>query len=139
MLYQIEEWKTVREKLFNEFKITSKSSQIGVDDFYLPGTVMHEVPDFENLTDEELFKHLKALQPITGEIYVVVDICYKNGFGPFLLEAERLEGLIEHHYEMFKQMFFDTDAIIISFLQKKVWMFHHSGFVGLFDYSRLFH
>lgn len=137
MLYQIEEWQTVRDKLFKEFKIESKRTKIGVDDFDIPGTVMHEVSNFENLTDEELFKCLNALQKITGEIYVIVNICYRNGFGPFLLESEKLEGLIKYHYEIFKQMFFDTNAIIISFVEKKVWMFHHSGFVGLFDYNQL--
>lgn len=137
MLYQIEEWKTVKDKLYNEFKIEIKKRTIGVDDFDVPGTVMYEVPHFEDLTDEELFKCLNALQKITGEIYVIVDTCYKNGFGPFFLEAEKLEGLIRHHHEIFKEMFFDTNAIIISFLEKKVWMFHHSGFVGLFDYSQL--
>lgn len=82
MLYQIEEWKTVRDKLFNEFKIEIKKRVIGVDDFYIPGTVMYEVPGYDQLTDEELFKHLNALQEITGK-YIIIDICYKNGFGPF--------------------------------------------------------
>lgn len=30
---------------------------------------MYEVPGYDQLTDEELFKHLNALQEITGEIY----------------------------------------------------------------------
>ena len=137
MLYQIEEWKTVKDKLFNEFNIEIKRSDIGVDDFYVSGTVMHEVPGYDYLSDEELFKRLNALQEITGEIYVIVDTCYKNGFGPFFLQAEKLEGLLRHHREIFKQIFFCIDVIIISFSEKKVWMFHHSGYVGLFDYSQL--
>ena len=32
-------------------------------------------------------------------------------------------------------VFFDTDAIIISFPMKRVWMFHHSGYIGLFCYK----
>lgn len=138
MLYQIEEWKTVKDKLFNEFNIEIKKSMIGVDDFDIPGrTIMYQIPVrvwYDRLDDEELFARLNALQEITGEIYVIVNTCYKNGFGPFFLEAEKLEGLIKHYYEIFKQTFFDTNAIIISFLEKKVWMFHHEGFVGLFEY-----
>lgn len=35
----------------------------------------------------------------------------------------------------FEKLFFDTDAIIISFPMRLVWMFHHSGYIGLFSYG----
>ena len=92
---------------------------------------MYEVPGYDHLTDEELFKRLNALQEITGEIYVIVDICHRDGFGPFILEADQLGELIENYYRIFSEHFYDADVIIISFSEKVVWFTNCSDFVGL--------
>lgn len=135
MLYQIEEWENVTERV-SAMGISVRLKKITVDDFYIPGTKMVEVPDFCNLSDEELLLYLEELRPLSGEICVITDICYREGFGPFLLEADRLEGLVKNHRAIFSDDFFSTDAVIISFQERMVWMFHHSGLVGLFDYGR---
>ena len=46
-----------------------------------------------------------------------------------------MEKLVSCHQRIFSELFFDTDAIIISFPMKRVWMFHHSGYIGLFCYK----
>ena len=136
MLYQIEDWKTVKENVQKALNIKISREKFSVNAFDLPGTKMIKVPDFENLSDDELFQILINLHNLSGMLYVVTHICHKDGFGPFLLEANRLEGLVKNYVNIFQETFFDTNAIIISLNEKLVWMFHHSGFVGLFDYSK---
>lgn len=135
MLYQIENWHTVRKKLIKELGINILKMRFGVDDFYIPGTNMIELPNYEDLSDKEVYEKLKKLHKMEGNLYVITHICYKNGFGPFLLDADKLDNLIENYANIFSENFFDTNAIIISVSRKIVWMFHHSGFLGLFDYN----
>jgi len=135
MLYQIENWHVVREIVKNELGINILKMRFGVDDFYIPETTMIEVPNFENLSDEELFDKLNKLHNMSGSLYVISHICYKNGFGPFLLEADKIKLLVINYANIFSEKFFDTNVIIISVNEKLVWMFHHSGFLGLFNYN----
>lgn len=99
MLYQIENWHDLRDLFWKELDESVCRMKFGVDDINVPGTVMIPVPDFEKLSDEDLFSRLRALREPVGEL------------------------------------FFDTDAIIISFPMRLVWMFHHSGYIGLFCYG----
>lgn len=135
MLYQIENWHITRDRVIEELGINLQRMRFGVDDFYIPGLEMIKVPDFEELSDSELFEKLKSLYPMRGTLCVVVHICYQEGFGPILLDADNLEVLVKNFSNIFSEHFFDTNVIIISLSEKIVWMFHHSGFVGLFDYN----
>ena len=135
MLYQVENWHIVREKVIKELGISISRMKFGVDDFYIPGINMIELPNFEDFSDKELYNKLNNLHHITGSLYVITHICYKEGFGPFLLEADKLDKLVENYANIFSENFFDTNAIIISVEEKLVWMFHHSGFIGLFNYN----
>lgn len=135
MLYQIENWHNLRDRFRKELDENVCQMKFGVDDINVPGTAMIPVPDFEKLSDEELFSRLRALWEPVGELYVITDICYRKGFGPFCLQAEKLEQLVKCHQGIFQELFFDTDAIIISFPMRLVWMFHHSGYIGLFYYG----
>ena len=131
MLYQIEEWKTVKDKLFNEFNIEIKKRIIGIDAFDSCPVILQEPLDVENVSDEEIFWILDDLHEITGEICFITQICYKEGFGPFLLEADRLGELIENYYRIFEEHFFKKNVIIISFSQKVVWLVNCLGAVEL--------
>ena len=135
MLYQIETWHEVRERFREELDGAVCRMKFGVDDINVPGTAMIPVPDYEELSDEELYLRLAGLCEPDGELYVITDICYKDGFGPFRLQAEKMEKLVSCHQRIFSELFFDTDAIVISFPMKRVWMFHHSGYIGLFCYK----
>lgn len=135
MLYQVENWNTVREKVRKNFGISILKMRFGVDEFYIPGIKMIELPNFEDLTDEELYDKLKNLKDMSGTLYVITHICYKDGFGPFVLKADKLSGLVKNYANIFSENFFDTNAIIISMSEKTVWMFHHSGYLGLFNYN----
>ena len=86
----------------------------------------HETLDIEQISDEELFWILDDLHEITGEICFITQICYKEGFGPFLLEADRLGELIENYYRIFGEHFYDKNVIIISFSQNVVWIANSS-------------
>lgn len=135
MLYQVENWHMVRDKITKSLGINLLKMRFGVDDFYILGTKMIELPNFEDLSDEELYDKLKNLKAMSGTLYVITHICYKDGFGPFVLEADKLSGLVKNYVSIFSENFFDTNAIIISINEKTVWMFHHSGFLGLFNYN----
>lgn len=136
MLYQMMPWSTVCRKVQEELSINLKNKgYITVDDFLVPAKPLDEIYNFENLSDKEIFERIKRLSEISGEVFVITDVCYREKFGPFIVSSERLDEFVCNHEFMFSEKFVETDVLIISLCKKMVWMFHHSGYVGLFDYK----
>ena len=131
MLYRIEDWQTIKDKISQSFKINIEKTEFEIDTFDKCSAILQETLDIEQISDEELFWILDDLHEITGEICFITQICYKEGFGPFLLEADRLGELIENYYRIFEEHFYDKNVIIISFSQKVVWLVNCLGFVEL--------
>ena len=131
MLYGVADWQTVKDKIFQSFKIKIENKEFGIDSFELCPKILQKALDIEQISDEEIFWILDDLHEITGEICFITQICYNEGFGPFLLKAERLGELIENYYRIFSEHFYDKNVIIISFSQKVVWLVNCLGFVEI--------
>lgn len=135
MLYQITPWSTVVQKVQEELSINIKNKgYITVDDFLVPAKPLEAIHNFEDLSDKEIFERIKRLSEISGEVFVITDVCYRKEFGPFKVSSEHLAEFVCNHELIFSERFVETDVLIISLCKKLLWMFHHSGDVGLFDY-----
>lgn len=136
LLYQMTPWSTVVQKVQEELSINIKNKgYITVDDFLVPAKPLEAIHNFENLSDKDIFERIKRLSEISGEVFVITDVCYRKEFGPFIVSSERLDEFVCNHELIFSERFVETDVLIISLCKKLVWMFHHSGYVGLLDYK----
>lgn len=131
MLYRIEDWQVIKDEISERFKINIEKTKFGSDAFDSCPKILQKAIDVKKISDEELFWILDDLHEITGEICFITQICYKEGFGPFLLEANRLGELIENYYRIFGEHFYDANVIIISFSEKVVWLVDCLGFAEI--------
>ncbi|GLS25726.1 hypothetical protein [Marinibactrum halimedae] len=89
--------------------------------------VWHDLSDWENLEDLEIFEKLKNLNEFNGEVYVVTEASYKDGLGPFKLNSINLELFVENHLNLIGECFFNGDVLIVDPENLCMWVFHHEG------------
>jgi hypothetical protein len=116
-------------------------------DSVLPGSTGFDPDDLEGLQqgtwlpfdadglDEEVAARLWRLVDRPGDelLIVVTDACYGAGVGPFFVTGGMLDGLISGHAELFGDVFFSGDFVILAPGTGRVIVGHHEGLVGSVD------
>lgn len=95
----------------------------------------HQLRGWENMTDAEILKNLEDLQPIQGEVHVVSDGCYRDGFSPFRCPGESLAERSEAHQDWAGTPLIDCDLLIINLVRRRIWAFHHEGVYAVLDFE----
>ena len=52
----------------------------------------------KELDDKEALNYLKKLHEFSGELYIVTDVSYHNGLGPFLVNAKYIDEFVSNFY-----------------------------------------
>lgn len=85
----------------------------------------------KELDDKEALNYLKKLHEFSGELYIVTDVSYHNGLGPFLVNAKYIDEFVSDFYYMYGETFYSTDIIIVNFSEKLIWVLFHEGICWL--------
>lgn len=117
------EWKKFHDKMERVFG----RSFVQADDLYFHVCKEVDFGENEEINDIEALKKLQALHDMKGELFVITDFCYYTKSGPFLVEASQLEDFVETFYQTYREDFYATDIVIISFEDKRIWVLFHEG------------
>ena len=118
--YEISSWEIFKGKIKQLFKVDF----IKVDDLLVNEPVIYR---WEEFIITEIYNKLSELKGFEGDLFIVTDVSYNEGMGPFVVNSNDLEDFIKNHDDLFGEPFLDTDIIIISFEHKVAWVIHHEG------------
>ena len=88
-------------------------------------------------SDVEVARDLWTLvaKPASGPLVVVTFASFAQQLGPFFVQAESLDELIDAHPESTGDSFFSGDVLIVSEGEKSVIVVHHEELVGCYRAS----
>ena len=100
---------------------------VDADDLYF--NIKKEVKFGEEteLSDIQALTLLQDLSIMCGQLFVITDYCYEKNCGPFVMDASELNGFVRNFQFMYGEAFYSTDIIIISLIEKKIWVLFHEG------------
>ena len=116
-------WREFDKKMFQVF---GKSIHC-VDELYFNVIKENRIGERITFKDEEVLNYLQDLHSMMGELYVITDYCYEHDYGPFMVCSKDLERFVNTFKTVFREPFYSTDIIIVSFEQKLIWVFFHEG------------
>ena len=78
-------WNEFNDKMNNRFGMIFKR----VDDLYFNVASKMNIGEDIEIEDIQALKYLQDLFPMRGKLYVITDICYHNGNGPYAVEDRK--------------------------------------------------
>ena len=112
-------------------EIAEAAAKAGYLSQFIP---LHE---WETMTDDDIFQRIMpAKQDVFETILIVTDASFIKA-GPFLLQIGDLLEFAKLHIAQFKENVFNGDVVIVLGANKKIVLFHHSGFYTLLNFGQI--
>lgn len=90
------------------------------------------VPNWEDKEDLDLLHGLGVAKHFLGRpLMIVTEASFSDNTGAFLVSGDDLAAFVESHLDMFGEMFFNGDVVIMDTDNTSVWLFHHEGAFAL--------
>ena len=78
--------------------------------------------DGENFDDT-----LGRLSAFEGRLVITTHYTDRNGGSPFLVQGHRLREFVCQHGSLYRDVFFNVDAVIVAIDQGRLYLIHHNG------------
>lgn len=88
--------------------------------------------NWEELSDEKLWRYLSLDKSHTKNISVITDVSYRENLGAFALTKKQVQPFVVNHLTNFGESLFNGDVIIIDIDRLTVLVFHHDGVYAIF-------
>lgn len=88
--------------------------------------------NWEELSDEEVWRHLSSHNTKFSEIFVITEASYRKNLGAFVIKREQVQPFVANYLTSFGERLFNGDVIIVNIDQSTVSAFHHEGVFATF-------
>ncbi|MGL5352059.1 MAG: hypothetical protein ACRDA5_01890 [Clostridium sp.] len=134
-MFEIIEWSEIT-KLIEKYLNVRYTKERGKPDLFGKAEELWiELNDCDDLENIEVLEILEKKMKFEGDLYIITNESHSENLGAFKVHASNIHKFINNYWEMYGGYFVNNDLLIFNFDGQIVWLYHHSNFYYVLEYS----